>query len=131
EDGHDAEFEELIPAAPDRTPRLDANGLIDYREHGDIVMVHTGALLMRRLPATPGAPGFTVRGDVLPAKAGRDAPFAARLTGAELSAEDPNLLQASQSGHPVRVPGGVMVEPVLRLAEVNIASGNIRYDGTV
>lgn len=131
EDGHDAEFEELIPAAPDRTPRLDANGLIDYREHGDIVMVHTGALLMRRLPATPGAPGFTVRGDVLPAKAGRDAPFAAHLTGAEVSAEDPNLLQASQSGHPVRVPGGVMVEPVLRLAEVNIASGNIRYDGTV
>lgn len=131
EDGHDAEFEELIPAAPDRTPRLNAEGLIDYREHGDVVMVHTGALLMRRLPATPGASGYSVRGEVLPAKAGRDAPFAAQLVGAEVSAEDPNLLQASQTGHPVRVPAGIMVEPVLRLAEVNIASGNIRYDGTV
>lgn len=131
EDGHDAQFEELVPSAPDRSPKLDAHGFIDYREQGDIVMVHTGALLMRRLPATPGAAGFTVRGDTLPAKPGRDEPFAEQLTGAKPSDEDPNLLQASQTGHPVRVHAGVMVEPVLRLAEVNMATGNIRYDGTV
>lgn len=48
-----------------------------------------------------------------------------------MSDEDPNLLQASQTGHPVRVRGGVMIEPVLRLAEVNMETGNIHYDGTV
>ena len=131
QNGHDAAFEELIPAAPDRAPKLDDSGFIDYREHGDIVMVHTGALLMRRQPATPGVPGFTVRGDTLSAKPGLDEPFAAQLTGAKVSDEDPNLLQASQTGHPVRVRGGVMIEPVLRLAEVNMETGNIHYDGTV
>ncbi len=131
QDGHNAEFEELIPAAPDRTPTLDENGLIDYREHGDIVMVHTGALLMRRRPATRGVPGFTVRGDVLVAKSGVDEPFARQLVGAKVSDDDPNLLEASQTGHPVRVHGGVMVEPVLRLPAVDMSSGNIRYDGTV
>src|SRR5690606_22780962 len=103
QDGHNAEFEELIPAAPDRTPTLDENGLIDYREHGDIVMVHTGALLMRRRPATRGVPGFTVRGEVLVAKSGVDEPFARQLVGAKVSDDDPNLLEASQTGHPVRV----------------------------
>lgn len=131
QDGHNAEFEELIPAAPDRAPKLDENGLIDYREHGDIVMVHTGALLMRRRPATPGVPGFTVRGDKLVAKAGIDEPFSAQLVGAKVSDSDPNLLEACQTGHPVRVRAGIMVEPVLRLAAVDMGSGNIRYDGTV
>ncbi|NUN63049.1 MAG: DUF342 domain-containing protein, partial [Burkholderiaceae bacterium] len=81
QDGHDAEFEELIPAAPDRTPRVDENGFIDYREHGEIVMVHTGALLMRRRPATLGVAGVTVRGEPLLAQPGLDEPFAAQLTG--------------------------------------------------
>ncbi|AVO41883.1 DUF342 domain-containing protein [Simplicispira suum] len=131
EDGHDAEFEELIPATPDRTPKLDENGLIDYREHDGFVMVHTGALLMRRKPATPGTAGFTVRGDVLAAKPGLDEPFAPQLAGAKVSDDDPNLLQACLTGQPVRVHGGVMVEPVLRLAEVSMATGNIYYEGTV
>ncbi|MGP1682194.1 MAG: FapA family protein [Giesbergeria sp.] len=131
QDGHNAEFEELIPAAPDRTPKIDEGGFIDYREHGDIVMVHSGALLMRRKPATAGVPGVTVRGDALPAKPGLDESFSAKLEGAKVSDKDPNLLQACQTGHPVRVHGGVMVEPVLRLSDVNMTTGNIRYDGTV
>jgi uncharacterized protein (DUF342 family) len=131
EDGQDAQFEELIPATPDRTPKLDENGLIDYREHDGIVMVHTGALLMRRTPATPGVAGYTVRGDVLAARPGVDEPFSAQLAGAQISPEDANLLLASISGQPVRVHGGVIVEPVLRLAQINMATGNIHYEGTV
>jgi uncharacterized protein (DUF342 family) len=131
EDGRDAEFEELIPATPDRTPRLDEDGMIDYREHDGIVMVHSGALLMRRKPATPGVAGFTVRGDVLTAQPGYDEPFAPQLAGAKISADDPNLLQACLTGQPLRVHGGIMVEPVLRLAEVSMATGNIHYEGTV
>jgi len=57
-DGEDAEFLELIAAAPDRAPKVDADGRINYREHGGvIVLVESGALLMRRKPATPGTPG--------------------------------------------------------------------------
>ncbi|MGB6099368.1 MAG: FapA family protein, partial [Comamonas sp.] len=131
-DGKDAEFLELIAAAPDRAPRVDADGRINYREHGGaIVLVESGALLMRREPATPGTPGVTVLGKVLAPRPGRDVPFADKLSGVALSENDPNLLVAAVTGQPVLVRAGVMVEPVLHLAEVDIAAGNIRYDGSV
>lgn len=131
-DGEDAEFLELIAAAPDRTPKVDADGRIDYREHsGGIVLVESGALLMRRKPATPGTPGVTVLGKALAPRPGRDEPFAAQLSGAVVSEQDPNLLVAAMTGQPVLVRAGVMVEPVLRLPEIDIAVGNIHYDGAV
>ena len=48
-----------------------------------------------------------------------------------MASSDPNLLQAVAKGQPVLVAHGVMVEPVLRLVEVNMATGNIHFDGTV
>jgi len=131
-DGEDAEFLELIAAAPDRAPKVGADGRIDYREHGGgIVLVESGALLMRRKPATPGTPGTTVLGKVLAPRPGRDVPFADKLSGVSVSADDPNVLVASMTGQPVLVRAGVMVEPVLHLPEVDIAAGHVRYDGSV
>lgn len=131
EDGCDAVFEELIPAAPQRVPLVDAQGRIDYRERDSIAMVHAGAWLMRRIPPTPGVAGYSVRGEALPARAGRDAAFAAQMAGAEVSEENPDVLQACLSGQAIRMPNGVMVEPVLRVAQVDMATGNIHYEGTV
>lgn len=130
-DGQDAVFEELIPVLGDRSPKVDENGLIDYREHGGIVVVHSGEPLMRRKPATPGVNGYSVRGKLLAARPGQDQPFAAQLAGAEVAQGDANLLRASLTGQPVRVECGVMVEPILRVPEVNMSTGNIHYDGTV
>ncbi len=129
--GSDARFEVLIPDTVDRSPKLDENGLIDYREHGDLLVVPAGAALMRRIPATAGTHGQTVKGRVLPAIPGRDAQFASKLDGAGPSRDDPNLLVAVVSGQPVQVADGVLVEPVLRVKEVNMATGNIHFDGTV
>lgn len=131
ERGHDTVFESLLAQTLDRTPQLDADGLIDYREHGVIAVVQCGVPLMRRVPPTPGLNGLSLRGQVLLAQPGRDQPFAPSLAGAAPASDDPNLLLATVTGQPVRVPCGVTVEPVLRLAEVNMASGNIHFDGTV
>jgi len=131
QDGHDTVFAALTPVAPDRTPRVDEHGLVDYRAHGGIVMVEPGALLMRRSPATPGVPGYTVRGDELPAQPGCDVPFAASLAGAEKSGDDPDVLCASIAGQPVQVTAGVVVERVLRVAQVDMATGHIDFDGSV
>ena len=60
-----------------------------------------------------------------------DEAFAPALSGVQVALEDSNLLKATVVGQPVLVSHGVMVEPVLRLAEVNLASGNIYFDGTV
>jgi len=129
--GCDTIFEEIDPKTVDRSPKLDEGGLIDYREHGTIVVVHSGAPLMHRIPPMAGVEGHTVLGRVLAPHPGRDEPFAALLPGTEVAPDNPNLLRASLSGQPVRVKCGVMVEPILRVAEVNMATGNIHYDGTV
>jgi len=129
--GCDTVFEALVPLTVDRAPQLDENGLINYREHGSITVVQSGAPLLRRIPATAGVAGQTVRGHVLAPRPGRDEPFAAQLAGTQVARDDPNLLQASVTGQAVRVKNGVMVEPILRVAEVNMATGNIHYDGTV
>lgn len=129
--GLDAQFEALIAETVDREPRLDENGLIDYREHSVISTVPAGTPLMRRIAPTQGQEGRTVRGNVLTARPGRDLPFASGLVGVEPAAEDPNLLRAVVSGQPVRLPHGVSVEPILRIPEVNMATGNIHFDGSV
>jgi uncharacterized protein (DUF342 family) len=131
ENGKNTIFEKLLPQVADRAPKLDANGLIDYREHGGIAVVKPGQALMRRIPPTPGVAGHTVRGRELPAHAGLDEPFATQLTGAQIDSKDPNLLIAVVTGQPVLVSRGVNVESLFRLAEVNMASGNIDFDGTV
>jgi uncharacterized protein (DUF342 family) len=53
------------------------------------------------------------------------------LNGAEISADDPDLLAAAINGQPVEIPGGMMVEPVFTVPAVSMASGNINFDGTV
>ncbi len=130
-EGADCDFLELVPQSADRAPKVNENGLIDYRDHGAIALVEVDAPLMRRIPPVPGTPGHTVLGQPIAPQPVRDAPFASDLLGAKVSSGDPDLLIATSSGLPVRVPCGVMVEPVLKVREVNLATGNINFDGTV
>lgn len=129
--GEDARFDPLIQEISDRAPKVNADGLIDYREHGGICLVEPGTPLMRRTPATPGHEGYTITAVTLPPVPGIDLPFTDQLTGACPASDDPNVLCAAIKGQPVLVPQGVHVEPVLRVAEVNLESGNLYFDGSV
>lgn len=131
EHGHDGYFETLVPEARERRPRLTSAGQIDYRDMGDIQVVHPGDPLMRRHRATPGLPGCTVQGMPVAPRPGRDVMFATKLSGVEISAEDPDLLCSTLTGQPVLIKDGMLVEPVFTLAAVNMASGNINFDGSV
>ncbi len=131
ERGEDTRFELLVAESRDRTPHVDAHGLIDFRALGDIPTVTAGQPLMRRIPPTPGVAGCTVRGEPLDAVSGRDEPWAADLPGARLAEDDANLLLAAVNGQPVRRGNGVMVEQVLRVANVDMTTGHISFDGTV
>lgn len=129
--GADTRFELLVNDHRDRAPKIDEHGLIDFRELGDVPLVEVGQPLMRRIPPTAGVPGWTVRGQALPAPAGHDEPFHQPLAGAAPDPAEPNLLRAASKGQPVRVGNGVMVESVFRIPRVDMASGNINFDGTV
>jgi uncharacterized protein len=129
--GDDTRFELLVADTRDRAPKVDERGLIDYRELGDIPVVEADQALMRRHPPTPGVDGCDVRGRVLRAAAGLNEGFAKPLLGAAVAADDANLLRALHTGQPVRSRNAVAVERVLRLKSVDMASGNIHFDGTV
>lgn len=129
--GADAMFEALVPDMRDRTPRTDTQGTVDFRDLGEIPQVAPGDALMRRIPATAGEEGMDVMGQPVLPDPGQDAPFAAKLHGAEISAEDPNLLLATIHGMPVRLADGVNVEQVLTVENVDLHTGNLDFDGTI
>lgn len=130
-DGDDGRLERLLPEARERKPRIDVSGQADYRDLGEIVVVHPGTPLMRRHLPTPGVPGRALDGRVIPAHDGKTVMFSNNLPGTQIDANDPDLLLAAISGMPVEVPGGMLVEPVFSVKTVNMASGNIRFEGSV
>jgi uncharacterized protein (DUF342 family) len=129
--GENTWFELLVVDTRNRAPKVNAQGLVDFHELGDIPMVRLGQPLMRRHPPTAGEDGHDVRGAALGARAGIDEGFDTKLVGSTLDSQDPNLLLATCIGQPVTVRNGVSVEQVLKMGAVDLTSGNIHYDGTV
>lgn len=131
ENGVDTRFELLVTDTRDRRPKVNENGLVDFHELGPIPMVETGQALMRRIPETVGIDGLDVRGRPVPAQPGHSTAFADNLTGVEADSDDPNLLCAACNGLPVHSGNGVSVEQVVKFSSINIATGNVTFDGTV
>jgi uncharacterized protein (DUF342 family) len=131
ENGQGARFELLVPEARDRSPQLDENGLIDFHDLGEIPSVTADQPLMRRIPPTSGTIGRTVRLEIIEPVPGSNESFAANLLGACADKDDANLLRALFNGQPVRSANGVSVEPILNFRNVNMATGNISFDGTI
>lgn len=129
--GEHTRFEKLVPEMTDRHPRVNQHGLIDYRDLGDLVVVRPGTPLMRRIPPTPGEPGHDVTGNVLSPKPGTNHAFAPGLKGTEVDRNDPNLLLATVTGQPVMVSRGVKVDPNVIFQQVDMASGNVNFDGAI
>ena len=129
--GVDGKFENLVPSAKERSPRLDEHGLADFRELGEILVVHTGDPLMRRIPATEGEAGLSLSGKPVAAKPGKSVNFAKKLEGTGFDAADPNLLIAATDGCPVLRKDGVEVEAIYTVEDVDLHTGNIDFPGTV
>lgn len=129
--GEDGWLERLLPEVRSRVPRVNESGQTDYRDLGDIMIVRPGEALMRRHPATRGEDGMSVMGMLIAARPGKEVMFAARLPGARIAPDDPDLLIAEGAGQPVEVKGGMIVEPVFTVERVSMASGNIRFEGSV
>lgn len=129
--GEDAHFEMLVEVTRDRRPKVREDGLIDFRELGDIPVVEADQPLMRIVPETVGFLGRNLRAEVLEPIKGRPVSFALNLPGAKVDDQNPNLLRAIFKGQPVQMGDGVMVEQVVYFKGASMASGNIAFDGTV
>jgi hypothetical protein len=129
--GADGRLESLLPEVRDRRPQVDASGHTDYRDLGDIFVVHAGDWLMLRHPPGTGTPGRSLLGETIPATPGKAVMFASSLPGTAFDPANPDLLVAAITGQPAVIAGGMMVEPVYRIDKVSTATGNIDFDGSV
>ncbi len=129
--GENARFVSLVAREDQLALAEDDQGRVDMHHLHEFVVVEPGTPLMRRIPATGGEPGVNVLGEALPPQPGRDRSFDTPTDGVEPDPDDPDVLRAAIRGHPVFTSSSVRVDPTLRLKAVDVASGNIDFDGSV
>ena len=130
-EGADGVFESLIPDMKERVPQIDAEGIANFRDLGEIIVVYKGDSLLRRHQAKDGIPGLSLSGETIPAKMGMTVEFSTVFEGAEIDIEDVDLLIASIDGCPYLLENGVKVEPIYTVKDVDLHTGNIDFLGTV
>ena len=132
-EGVDTQFLSLIPEIEqnERKPLVNEDGVVDYRELGDSVIVHKDAVLVHRIPPVKGEDGRNVLGEIVKPSGGADIPFSGDKKGVCINPEDENQLISTITGQPVLVPHGMIVLPVLTVKRVDLLSGNIRFNGSV
>ncbi|MDM5139806.1 FapA family protein [Aeromonas bestiarum] len=130
--GQDTHFERLVETPAERIlkPQELDHGRVDMRDLGTLLTVKAGAQLMRRHPATQGVPGFTVTGQELPAKHGKDSPMVAG-EGTFASPDDVDLLLAGRPGLPRQEKNGMKVDDVLSVKQVDIRHGHVIFEGAL
>ena len=110
-------------------PTLKEDGSVDYFHLNLINNVKEGDLLATLHPEVLGTPGVNVFGEsIKPASV--KAAFIKAGKNTTLS-EDKKTLTAAKSGHVTVTEGRISVSDVLQLENVDVATGNIDYDGSV
>lgn len=129
--GEDARLESRIRKVDGARPRIRDDGRADMRELDQFVSVKAGDLLMVIVPPTTGKAGVNVRGQVIPAKGGKDKDFPPDLPGTKIDPKNPKRLLAAVAGRPVVTPEGIYVDPNLEIKKVDVSTGNIRFEGDI
>ncbi|MFQ6370760.1 DUF342 domain-containing protein [Shewanella sp. YIC-542] len=130
--GTHAKLVRKVPLARERLlqPQERADGTVDMRNLGSVVMVRPQELLMEKIPATSGCKGYNVNGDIIPAKAGKDVEMKAG-EGTAVAADNPLQLLATTPGQPVEIRNGMQVDDVLHIKDVDVGYGNVDFKGSV
>lgn len=130
-DGEDAWLETLLDEIADRRPQMDDEGHINFLELGDFPHVNADQVLVRRHPPTEGKSGWTVTGKTINGRNGKDLSLKASDDTVKLAPGDNDLLLSAVAGMPVVHEKGAHIEQVLKLDEVGLKTGHIRFDGSV
>ena len=130
--GTNANIERKVPLARERLlqPQEKEDGTVDMRNLGAVIMVKPKDILIVKHPATEGAKGYNIHGEVLAPVPGKDI----KLTpgdGTALDQNNPNHLIAIVAGQPVETKTGMQVDDVLNIKDVDVGYGNIDFKGSI
>ncbi len=102
---------------------------VDYRELNLITNVQPGQLIAKVTAPTDGAPGFTVTGKELRARAGKPAKL--RLGANVEASANGTEVRATKPGFVVFAGDKLSVEDVYEVDNVNSATGHVRFSGVI
>jgi uncharacterized protein len=131
QEGTPTRFESLLVDKRKELTQKDELAVIDYADLGNLLLVNPGDQLMRRIPAVQGKEGIDIKGQVVPVEALEDKPFGDKIQGAAPDPQDPNLLVAIDAGRPTLMNDGVTVNQVVQVANVDLSTGNIDFEGAL
>jgi len=130
--GKDAEIKPLVESAQSRIlrPKKREDGSVDMRNLGDIICVKVGDPVAEKVPLTSGKQGYTVTATPLTPEPGNDIDLVSG-DGTAISQKNENILVSQKVGLPKVIPNGMEVNEIYQIKDVNIASGNINFTGSV
>ena len=130
--GTNAKIKPVVESAQSRIlkPKKQDDGSVDMRDLGDIICVKIGDPLAKKIPLTLGDDGFTVTAKTLKATAGHDVQLVSGQ-GTIISPNNANVLISKIIGVPKLINNGMEVDEVYKIKNVDVASGNISYTGSV
>ncbi len=130
--GKDAFIKPLVESAQARIlrPKKLDDGSVDMRDLGDIVCVKVGDALAEKVPLTQGTIGYTVLASPLHPTPGNDVELEVG-EGTSISPSNKNILISNKVGLPKVIDNGMEVDEVYKVKEVNVATGNIVFTGSV
>ena len=127
--GTDARIEYYFQTDLKAKPTLNEDGSVDFFHLNTICHCSKGDVLARLFPEDPGEVGTSVYGEKIRP---RDVKRTILRFGHNIIlSEDKRTLTADVDGHVMLIDEKVFVSNVLELENVDIATGNIEYDGSV
>lgn len=130
--GKDAELKRQVSLARERLlqPQLKADGNVDMRNLGEIIMVEANDLLVEKIPADDGIKGFDLLGKELLPKSGKDIKLRAG-PGTCIDPNNPLKLLATMTGQAVEVKGVLQIDDMLTIKNVDVSTGHIEFKGSI
>jgi len=131
-DGKDAYIKHLVESAQSRIlrPKKRKDGSVDMRDLGDIICVKVGDPIAQKVPLTSGRDGFTVTATPLLPEPGNDVSLISG-EGTEISPKNENILVSTLVGLPKIIDNGMEIDEVYKIKNVTVATGNIKFTGSV
>ena len=130
--GKDSYIKRLIPDALERmlTPKVTDEEKVNMRDFGEIICVKATQAIAQRMPPTKGRAGYAVIGKEIPSEPGK---WKQINLGehAYIDETHENLILAKIAGLPKVSNAKVDVDNVFVSKGVNVATGNINFDGSI
>ena len=126
--GQDGYVEYMFDTDPVARPKTNEDGSVDFHALNSVRACAEGQVLAKLHKEVPGSPGFNVFGEMIMPNNVKAAAIR-HSKGSTLS--DEGVLTSDVNGHVSLTEGMVFVSSVLELADVDVSTGDINYDGNL